>query len=133
MDFSSAVLTIEPRGHVAVLWLDRPEKRNAMSQEVVRDLPRAMAAIAADDAIRAVVIAARGKSFCVGLDLTDLMAAPSADRVEKKRRGNGEPAADQNNTRVPGRHQFRGRVSGARDRGHTFPLYWCRHGSGDSL
>jgi len=83
MDFSSAVLTIEPRGHVAVLWLDRPEKRNAMSQEVVRDLPRAMAAIAADDAIRAVVIAARGKSFCVGLDLTDLMAGPSADRGEK--------------------------------------------------
>ena len=83
MDFSSAVLTIESRGHVAVLWLDRPEKRNAMSQEVVRDLPLAMAAIAADDSIRAVVIAARGKSFCVGLDLTNLLASPSADRDEK--------------------------------------------------
>ena len=83
MDFSSAVLTIETQGHVATLWLDRPEKRNAMSQEVVRDLPLAMAAISADDAIRAVVIAAKGKSFCVGLDLADLMATPSASAVEK--------------------------------------------------
>ena len=83
MDFSSAVLTIETHGHVATLWLDRPEKRNAMSQEVVRDLPLAMAAIAADDAIRAVVIAAKGKSFCVGLDLADLVATPSASGSEK--------------------------------------------------
>jgi enoyl-CoA hydratase len=83
MDFSSAVFTIETHGHVATLWLDRPEKRNAMSQEVVRDLPLAMAAIAADDAIRAVVIAAKGKSFCVGLDLADLMATPSASAAGK--------------------------------------------------
>ena len=83
MDFSSAVLTIETHGHVATLWLDRPEKRNAMSQEVVRDLPLAMAAISADDAIRAVVIAAKGKSFCVGLDLADLVATPSASGSEK--------------------------------------------------
>ena len=83
MDFSSAVLTIETHGHVATLWLDRPEKRNAMSQEVVRDLPLAMAAITADDAIRAVVIAAKGKSFCVGLDLADLVATPSASGSEK--------------------------------------------------
>ncbi len=74
MNFSSSVLTLEISGHVATLWLDRPEKRNAMSQEVVADLPRAMAAIAENDAIRAVVIAGRGKSFCVGIDLASLGA-----------------------------------------------------------
>lgn len=72
MTFSSSVLTLELNDNIATLWLDRPEKLNAMSQEVVADLPRAMAAIAADDSVRAVVIAGRGKSFCVGIDLAGL-------------------------------------------------------------
>ena len=68
MGFSSPVLTLEINGPVATLWLDRPEKRNAMSQELVADLPLAMAAIGENEDIRAVVIAGRGKSFCVGID-----------------------------------------------------------------
>ena len=72
MSFSSSVLTLEIDGHIATLWLDRPQKRNAMSGEVVADLPRAMAAIAANGELRAVVIAGRGKSFCVGIDLASL-------------------------------------------------------------
>lgn len=72
MSFSSSVLTLEIDGHIATLWLDRPEKRNAMSGEVVADLARAMAAIAANSELRAVVIAGRGKSFCVGIDLASL-------------------------------------------------------------
>lgn len=72
MDFSSPVLTLELHGPVATLWLDRPDKRNAMSHEMVTDLPRAMAAIAANEDLRAVVIAGRGKSFCVGIDLASL-------------------------------------------------------------
>jgi enoyl-CoA hydratase len=77
MDFSSSVLTIEIQAHVATLWLDRPEKRNAMAREIVADLPRAMAAIEQHDDIRAVIIAARGKSFTVGLDLTSMTGSPS--------------------------------------------------------
>jgi len=73
MSFSSPVLTLEINGPVATLWLDRPEKRNAMSREVVADLPLAMAAIGENEDIRAVVIAGRGKSFCVGIDLASLM------------------------------------------------------------
>ena len=72
MKFSSAVLSIEVSGHIATLWLDRPEKRNAMSNEMVADLPRAMAAIAEIPDLRAVIIAGRGKSFCVGIDLASL-------------------------------------------------------------
>jgi enoyl-CoA hydratase len=76
MAFSSSVLTLETSGHIATLWLDRPEKRNAMSHEMWSALPQAMAEIAADNAIRAVVIAGRGKSFCVGIDLGDLGGGP---------------------------------------------------------
>lgn len=76
MDFSSDTLAIEVNEHVATLWLDRPEKMNAISREMWQDLPRAIAAIAADETIRAVVIAGRGKSFCVGIDLASLAGAP---------------------------------------------------------
>ena len=67
--FRSDVLTIEVDGHVATLWLDRPEKRNAMGPAFWDDLPVAMAAIADEPSIRAVVIAAKGPNFSVGLDL----------------------------------------------------------------
>jgi len=67
--FASDVLAIEVEGHVATLWLDRPEKRNAMGPDFWADLPRAMAAIGSDPGIRVVVLAARGPHFSVGLDL----------------------------------------------------------------
>ena len=67
--FVSDVLTIELDGHVATLWLDRPEKRNAMGPAFWDDLPVALAALGGDRSVRAVVIAARGPHFSVGLDL----------------------------------------------------------------
>jgi enoyl-CoA hydratase len=79
--FSSEVLAIEVDGHVATLWLDRPEKRNAMGPAFWSDLPSAMAAIGSDPEIRAVVVAARGPHFSVGLDLvamTGLVGGPSS-------------------------------------------------------
>jgi enoyl-CoA hydratase len=63
------VLAIEVDGWVATLWLDRPDKRNAMGPAFWSDLPRAMAAIGSDPEIRAVVVASRGPHFSVGLDL----------------------------------------------------------------
>ena len=76
--FSSEVFTVEVDGHVATLWLDRPEKRNAMGPAFWDDLPVAMAAIGGDPSIRAVVVAARGPHFSVGLDLVSMagIAAP---------------------------------------------------------
>ncbi|MEM1156224.1 MAG: enoyl-CoA hydratase-related protein [Pseudomonadota bacterium] len=78
MEFSSSVLSVELEGDVATLWLDRPEKRNAMSSEVVSDLPRAMQAISEIEGLRAVIIAGKGKSFCVGIDLGSLAETPAA-------------------------------------------------------
>jgi len=67
--FVSEVLTIEVDNHVATLWLDRPEKRNALGPAFWTDLPRAMAAIGSRPDVRVVVIAAKGPHFSVGLDL----------------------------------------------------------------
>jgi enoyl-CoA hydratase len=68
-DFESPVLSIEVDDTVATLWLDRPEARNAMGVDLWRDLPRAMGALSSDDAVRVVVVAAKGPHFSVGLDL----------------------------------------------------------------
>ncbi len=67
--FESPVLSVEQDGPVATLWLDRPEARNAMGMDLWRDLPVAMAALSAEPSVRAVVIAAKGPHFSVGLDL----------------------------------------------------------------
>ncbi|HEV3264594.1 MAG TPA: crotonase/enoyl-CoA hydratase family protein [Acidimicrobiales bacterium] len=67
--FVSEVLTIEVDNHVATLWLDRPEKRNALGPAFWADLPRAMATIGSRPDVRVVVIAAKGPHFSVGLDL----------------------------------------------------------------
>jgi enoyl-CoA hydratase len=67
--FESPVLTIERDDAIATVWLDRPEAGNAMGQDLWRDLPRAMAAVSEDEGVRAVVVAAKGPHFSVGLDL----------------------------------------------------------------
>ncbi len=62
-------LEIEQSGHVAAVWLNRPEKLNAMSEDMWVDLPAAMADLDADETVRAVVLAGRGASFTVGIDI----------------------------------------------------------------
>jgi enoyl-CoA hydratase len=65
----SEVLTVERRNHVAVVWLDRPEKRNALAPDFWIDFPTIINALGADADVRVIVIAAKGPSFTVGLDL----------------------------------------------------------------
>jgi enoyl-CoA hydratase len=71
VEFSSSVISIETNGHVATLWLNRPEARNALGSAFWRDLPLAASAIASDPSIRVLVIAAKGPHFTVGLDLKE--------------------------------------------------------------
>ncbi|HKL55783.1 MAG: crotonase/enoyl-CoA hydratase family protein [Roseovarius sp.] len=54
---------------VATLWLDRAEKHNAMSARMIAELTQAAIDLGADEAVRAVVLAAKGKTFCAGGDL----------------------------------------------------------------
>jgi enoyl-CoA hydratase len=67
--FDSPVLTIECHDDVATVWLDRPEARNAMGQDLWRDLPLAMETVSEDASVRVIVVAAKGPHFSVGLDL----------------------------------------------------------------
>jgi len=65
-------LEIERAGDgVSVLWLDRPEKLNALHRPLWDDIPAAVAELDADEATRVIVLAGRGKGFCAGIDLVD--------------------------------------------------------------
>uniref|UniRef100_UPI0015EFEAB7 enoyl-CoA hydratase/isomerase family protein n=1 Tax=Pseudonocardia pini TaxID=2758030 RepID=UPI0015EFEAB7 len=86
---SGAPVTVERDGAVAVVTLNRPEKRNALTVELKEALLAALEEVAADDSVRAVVLAGSGKSFCVGQDLSEHVeslrgnASTSFDTVER--------------------------------------------------
>lgn len=66
------VFQIERSGHVATVWLANPERRNAMGPAFWDELPRVMEELGNDETVRAIVIAARGAHFTVGLDLKSM-------------------------------------------------------------
>jgi enoyl-CoA hydratase len=68
-------LTIERDGGVALLWLDRPEKLNALHRPLWDSIPAAVAQLDADPEVRVIVLAGRGKAFCAGIDLLDHASA----------------------------------------------------------
>jgi enoyl-CoA hydratase/carnithine racemase len=65
-------LLTESVGGVVHLTLNRPDKRNALSRELLAELEAALTRIAADASARVVVLAARGPAFCAGHDLSEM-------------------------------------------------------------
>jgi enoyl-CoA hydratase len=66
------VVVVEPAGDgVALLRLNRPERLNAINEELLGALAAACVAIADDRAIRSVVLTGAGRGFCSGIDLRD--------------------------------------------------------------
>ena len=70
-----------PADGVAVLTLDRPEKRNALSLDLRVELAEALDALAADEDVRCVVVTGAGTAFCAGMDVTQF----GGDRAHKER------------------------------------------------
>lgn len=64
----------ERRGAVALLTLNRPERRNAYTVAMGEALTEAFRRLADEDAVRAVVLTGAGKGFCAGVDLDALRA-----------------------------------------------------------
>ena len=65
-------IEITQDGSVATLWLNRPEKQNAMSADMWADIPAAVGDLDADESVRAIVLAGRGPSLTVGIDINML-------------------------------------------------------------
>jgi len=65
-------------GAVARVWFARPESHNALSDELAAALVDALHRIAADHAVRVVVLGGRGPSFCAGADINAMKANANA-------------------------------------------------------
>ena len=78
----SDALLGERDGPVATLILNRPERRNPLSLELMRELTAALEELAGDPSIRAVVLGAVGPAFCAGHDLRELVDREEDEYVE---------------------------------------------------
>jgi enoyl-CoA hydratase/carnithine racemase len=75
-------LLTHAEGGIVRLTLNRPEKRNALSRELLARLGEALAHIAADPSARVVVLAASGPVFCAGHDLSEMVGLSEAEYRE---------------------------------------------------
>jgi len=81
-------LLVDRDGAVAVMTINRPEKRNALNSETVDELRRAILALKHDDAVRAVVITGAGdKAFIAGADINELAVQTPVGGREHAHRG----------------------------------------------
>lgn len=86
--FDTITVTTDARG-VATLKLDRAEKHNAMSAQMIAELTQAASDLGQDASVRVVVLTGEGKSFCAGGDLgwmQDRMAADPETRFAEARK-----------------------------------------------
>jgi methylglutaconyl-CoA hydratase len=82
MTYETIASRLTVRG-VATLTLARPEKHNAMSGTMIGELTTVARLLGADAAVRVVVLAAEGASFCAGGDLGWMKAQIEADRAAR--------------------------------------------------
>jgi 2-(1,2-epoxy-1,2-dihydrophenyl)acetyl-CoA isomerase len=66
----TALVTVADKGHVRTITLNRPEKKNALSQALAWGVIEAVDAAALDDNVWVVAITGSGDAFCAGLDLS---------------------------------------------------------------
>src|SRR5487761_1135759 len=65
-------LTVETQDDVAVVTLDRPQRRNALTSALMVAIAGTMASLDADESVGAIVLTGRDPAFCAGLDLSEL-------------------------------------------------------------
>jgi methylglutaconyl-CoA hydratase len=71
----------EPRPPAAVITLNRPDKRNALSRDLIQALIEAFQKAGDDPAVRCVILTGAGPAFCAGMDLSEL--AQSLDQANE--------------------------------------------------
>jgi enoyl-CoA hydratase/carnithine racemase len=69
-------ITFENRSGIGIVTLNRPERLNAISQQMIDELNPLLDEIERDDSVRAVVLTGAGRAFCSGFDLKDSAAKP---------------------------------------------------------
>ncbi|AHG63365.1 enoyl-CoA hydratase/isomerase family protein [Advenella mimigardefordensis] len=76
------LINVQVQDGIATVFLNRPEKRNAMSDDMRAEFIEALENIAADKSIRALVLTGNGKGFCAGGDIAGMQRRIEADPGE---------------------------------------------------
>jgi methylglutaconyl-CoA hydratase len=80
----TALVNREERGRVAVLTLNRPGQRNALSRALLAQLRDAVDRLSTDETIRVVVLTGAGPAFCAGMDLKEAVAMDTSGQAEQE-------------------------------------------------
>jgi enoyl-CoA hydratase len=81
-------ITLETRDGIAVVTINRPEKRNALNGATIGELDRAFASIEGDEAVRGVILTGAGdKAFVAGADISELATRSPIDGKDYSIRG----------------------------------------------
>jgi enoyl-CoA hydratase len=76
------VLLVETRGAVRILTMNRPDKLNALNNELTTTLLDALEAAEKDESVRALVLTGAGRAFCAGADTSEFSTVVSADNPD---------------------------------------------------
>jgi methylglutaconyl-CoA hydratase len=79
------ILDIQARGAAAWLWMNRPEARNALSDELIAALETGLDVLEKDAGARVLVLAGRGPVFCSGGDLANMEKAAKMTKARSRR------------------------------------------------
>ena len=79
MNVESELIRLERDDSIATIWLNRPDKRNAMSHAMWARLEELALQLGADRDVRVVVLRGAGQHFCAGADITELNAVRGDD------------------------------------------------------
>ncbi len=77
----SELVTLSIQDHIADVRFNRPEKRNALSFDMIAAMARTIKQLEQETSVRAVVISGEGQGFCSGIDVTNFTAPQTNDEV----------------------------------------------------
>lgn len=72
-------ILVERDGPLATVTMNRPERRNALSLALMRELTAALRALGGEAAVRAIILAGNGPAFCAGHDLREMVGRELTD------------------------------------------------------
>jgi enoyl-CoA hydratase len=74
-------VSVEIDGEIGTIILDRPERRNALSIAIKRDIEAAIDRLSADDSVRIILITGAGEYFVAGTDIAEMVDMTPADHL----------------------------------------------------
>ncbi|HEY2883553.1 MAG TPA: enoyl-CoA hydratase/isomerase family protein [Pirellulales bacterium] len=84
MGTNQPLVKIHVHESTGTLVLNRPEKRNALTRELIAELTQGLEDLQRERRVRAIVISAAGPAFCAGMDLNEMQATAAAPNAQQQ-------------------------------------------------